>query len=217
MVHQIYGLELRDFNEMSSRGFFDARFYDHPSLGHSTQPMFTYVQVKTITLHVFISTPMATPPVYAENEVPTRESTSMAPEMSSLPIRPVGKSLIKKSNEKINEQWCPIQNSNSNAVEGCRIIQQLKAELDFCNLHKIQRASPYKQSDDPQVGDNSSIESERVVGYIGLDPHKLSVLHGLDDHKSSGSNSICDVSMINGRFEDREEDGHNIEYVEINS
>ena len=74
-----------------------------------------------------------------------------------------------------------------------------------------------KQSNDPQVGDDSSIESEMVVGYIRLDTHKLSVLHGLDDRESSGLNSICDVSMIDGRFQDREEDGHNIEYVEINS
>ena len=74
-----------------------------------------------------------------------------------------------------------------------------------------------KQSNDPQVGDDSSIESEMVVEYIRLDPHKLSVLHGLDDYESSGSNSICDVSMIDGRFQDREEDGHNIEDVEIKS
>lgn len=139
MLRQIYGLELRDFNEMSSRGFFDARFYDHTSLGHPTQPMFTYVQVKTITLHVFIATPMATSPVYAKNEEPTRESISVASETPSLSICPMGKTLIKKPDDKIHELWCPIQNSNSDAVKGCPIIQQMKAELDTCNLHRIQR------------------------------------------------------------------------------
>lgn len=46
--------------------------------------------------------------------------------------------------------------------------------------------------------------ADRLVGFIDIDP---SVLHNLDDQESSGSNSPCEVNVIERVIEDIHEEG----------
>ncbi|EAZ43896.1 hypothetical protein OsJ_28517 [Oryza sativa Japonica Group] len=46
--------------------------------------------------------------------------------------------------------------------------------------------------------------ADRLVGFIDIDP---SVLHNLDDQESSGSNSPCEVNVIERVVEDIHEEG----------
>lgn len=64
------------------------------------------------------------------------------------------------------------------------------------------------------MNDDTSKDSDRLVVYIELDPLELAVPHALDDLESSGSNSICDVNVIERRVQDLGESGRSRDSLE---
>lgn len=74
------GLGAKGSDEMTSRaGFSDEGFYVRPSLGDSTHPAFTLVQVGTIIFLVFVVVPISPPLAAAKDEATTTTHADIIP------------------------------------------------------------------------------------------------------------------------------------------
>uniref|UniRef100_A0A0E0MI45 Uncharacterized protein n=1 Tax=Oryza punctata TaxID=4537 RepID=A0A0E0MI45_ORYPU len=127
---------------------------------------------------------------------------------------PVEKPVPTRGVRKQRNTWCPIHKSSKHALEDCKVVLQVRAELDACKNQDIQRASPrkavwcpiHKSSVHTLTEWNENVEdsTNRFVGVIYNSPRESFFYYGPESRKSTGSNSPREVNVIEGEREEGE-------------
>jgi hypothetical protein len=86
-----------------------------------------------------------------------------------------------------NITWCSIHKSKMHNLLSCKIF------LNATKSPRPQIQQPRAQSRCVAEERNVETTTDHFVGFIGLDPHEPSVLHGLEDRESSSLNTPREI------------------------